>query len=89
MADTAEILRVAAQAIESYWPDLRLDVVTAIRIAAGPSDDGPEAAERALCALATHLEYGRLNVWSDRQPTITVTAELRKAADAAEGADAR
>lgn len=84
MTTTAEVLRTAAQAIENYWPGLRLDVVTAIRIAAGPDDDGPELAERALRALAAHLDYGHLNIWSDRHPTIHVTAELRKAADAAE-----
>jgi hypothetical protein len=83
MATTAEVLSTAAQVIENYWPE-QIDVVTAIRIAAGPDDDGPEAAERALCALAAHLDYGQLNVWSDRQPTVHILAELRKAASAAE-----
>lgn len=84
MTTTAEVLRVAAQAIETYWPEQRLDVVTAIRIAAGTGPDGYEVSELALRALAGHLGYGHLNVWSDRHSTLHVTTELRKAADAAE-----
>lgn len=84
MATTAETLRIAAQVIESYWPERQLDVVTAVRIAAGPGPDGYEVSETALRALAEHLGYGHLNAWSDRHPTLHVIAELCKAADAAE-----
>lgn len=89
MATTAETLRVAAQVIQNYWPKQQLDVVTAVRIAAGPGPDGYELAEQALCALAAHLGYGHLNAWSDRHSTLHVTTELRKAADAAEGTGGR
>lgn len=82
MAATAATLRVAAQVIENYWPEQQLDVVTAIRIAAGTGPDGYELSELALRTLADHLGYGHLNVWSDRHTTIHITAELRKAADA-------
>lgn len=90
MSTTAEVLRVAAGVIASQ-PHIRVDVVTAIRIAAGPGRLAHELAERVLRVFAAHLGYEAdgdpsddLKRWSSRQPTDHIIAELYEAADLAE-----
>lgn len=85
MNTTAETLHCAARVIETQR-HCRIDVVTAIRIAAGPGPAGHELAEQTLCVFADHLDYPSddLARWSSRQPTDHIIAELQDAADAAE-----